>query len=696
MIAAMLGAVCGPGLHPVTAHASGSDTMAVDIPMITVAGKSERAQANAAVASTIVGARDMERTGAATLGEVLAEQTGLGIVHDHGAGVQLQGLSPDYTLILVDGEPAVGRTAGTLELDRFLVGGLEQVEIVKGPSSSLYGSEAMGGVINLVTRRPVKPFAASANTRYGTNHTLKTGGNVEARRGATGMSVFADRTSSAGYDLTPQSRSQTAPAYQAYTLQPKLVHAYADESRLTISARSYQERQRNSAMYHAANDSTPARERAALTDAGLSASLEHHASAALGWTAKAYTTHYRTRMSLRLDATGTPGHDSLVSSATFDQRYHKAETFLTARHGGGFTAIAGGGGAWETVRADRVEGGERAAQSGFLFAQEEYNPGPSLNVQASARLDAHRDYAATFSPRVAAMIRPRPWLAVRASAGKGFKAPTFQQLYMDFTNPTVGYSVYGSHGVAEAVDLLEEQGLIAERLQALGSHTLKPEHSLAFNGGMEISRGEVFMARANAFYNSVRDLIDSRPVALKTNGQNVHTYFNLNRIHTWGIENELSFRPWQSLKLESGYQFLVARDDDVIDSIRAGRVFKEGATGVVRPVQMVEYGGLFNRSRHSGSVKATWETGLGGWGMTTAVRGLMRGRYGYADRNGNGVLDADDEYQPGYTLWNLSLALRPVKSLSLEARMDNLFDVVRPLVPLPGRLFYAGVRVQSF
>src|SRR5690606_38353621 len=119
--------------------------------------------------------REMRITGASSLGEVLAEQTGLNLVHDHGTGVQMQGLSPDYALVLIDGEPAVGRTAGTLALDRFLIGGLDQIEIVKGPSSSLYGSEAMGGVVNLVTRRPSHPLATSFNSRYGSNRTLQTG-----------------------------------------------------------------------------------------------------------------------------------------------------------------------------------------------------------------------------------------------------------------------------------------------------------------------------------------------------------------------------------------------------------------------------------------------------------------------------------------------------------------------------------------
>jgi len=670
-------------------------TDTVDIPMITVAGKSEQVQANTSVTSTVVKAREMRRTGAATLSDVLAEQTGLMLVQDHGTGVQMQGLSPDYTLILIDGEPAVGRTAGTLELDRFLVGGLDQIEIVKGPSSSLYGSDALGGVVNLITRRPSKPFAASFNSRYGTNRTFQTGLNLELRQGPTALSLFADRSASEGYDLTPASRSQTAPAYQAYALQPKLVYAYADDSRLTISGRWFREHQRNTAMFQTGPDSVPARERALQADVGLTAALEHELSPEVNLTVKAYTTRFQTEMGLRLDSTGLPQNDSLVSLALFDQQYHKAEAYTVARHHEGFTLTGGGGGSWETVRADRVEGGMRGAYSGFLFAQEEFSTGSSLNIQASGRLDVHRDYAATFNPRVAAMVRPISRLTLRTSVGRGFKAPSFQQLYMDFTNPTVGYSVYGSHGVREAVDRLDEQGQIAERLQVLEDFELRPEHSWSFNAGAEWTEGPLSL-RSNAFYNSVRDLIESRAVARKTNGQGVHTYFNLNRIHTWGLENDVAYQLLKSVRLEAGYQFLVARDENVMGDIRAGEIFKEGSTGVVRPVQLVEYGGLFNRSRHSGNVKATWEGGVGKTDVTASLRGVMRGRYGYADRNGNGILDADNEYEPGYTLWNLSLSASPMRSVAFEVRIDNLFDVVRPLVPLPGRLMYAGVRIHTF
>jgi outer membrane receptor for ferrienterochelin and colicins len=92
-------------------------------------------------------------------------------VNGLGNGIQIQGLNPDYTLILIDGEPLIGRYAGTLELSRITTGNIRKIEIVKGPSSSLYGSEALAGVINIITDQPLVD-KLNAGIRYGSRNTL--------------------------------------------------------------------------------------------------------------------------------------------------------------------------------------------------------------------------------------------------------------------------------------------------------------------------------------------------------------------------------------------------------------------------------------------------------------------------------------------------------------------------------------------
>ena len=138
--------------------------------IVVTATRTEKKLGNVAVPVTLISSRQIAQAGSVRLADILQEQAGLFITTGFGAGVQMQGLNPDYTLILLNGEPLVGRTAGILDLNRITVGNIKQIEIVKGPSSSLYGSEAMAGVINIITTTPTKnEFALSA--RYGSFNT---------------------------------------------------------------------------------------------------------------------------------------------------------------------------------------------------------------------------------------------------------------------------------------------------------------------------------------------------------------------------------------------------------------------------------------------------------------------------------------------------------------------------------------------
>ena len=120
--------------------------------VVVTATKTMTAQGQQAVPTTVISGTEIEEQGAARLSDVLANQPGMTLNYDHGAGVQIQGLGSDYTMILMDGQPLIGRTAGTLDLERLSVRNVERVEIVRGPSSSLYGNEALAGVVNLVTQ----------------------------------------------------------------------------------------------------------------------------------------------------------------------------------------------------------------------------------------------------------------------------------------------------------------------------------------------------------------------------------------------------------------------------------------------------------------------------------------------------------------------------------------------------------------
>ena len=139
--------------------------------IVVTATRTERKLGNVAVPVQIINQKIIQQTGSLRFQDVLQEQTGIVVVNSNlgtslngypnpfGQGVQMLGLDPAYTLILLDGEPLIGRNVGILKLGRLATGNIRQVEIVKGPSSSLYGSEAMAGVINIITAAPKKEKA---------------------------------------------------------------------------------------------------------------------------------------------------------------------------------------------------------------------------------------------------------------------------------------------------------------------------------------------------------------------------------------------------------------------------------------------------------------------------------------------------------------------------------------------------------
>jgi outer membrane receptor for ferrienterochelin and colicins len=112
--------------------------------IVVTAARTEQAVGDSAVATQVIRRDAIEASGAENLAELLEEQPGLQVLRSFGgaggAGVTMQGLDPKYTLILVDGQRATGRINGTLDLSRFPAEDIEQVEIVKGPGSALYGS----------------------------------------------------------------------------------------------------------------------------------------------------------------------------------------------------------------------------------------------------------------------------------------------------------------------------------------------------------------------------------------------------------------------------------------------------------------------------------------------------------------------------------------------------------------------------
>ncbi|OJJ18692.1 colicin I receptor [marine bacterium AO1-C] len=648
--------------------------------IVVTATRTERQLGSLTTPLTLIKKQQIQALGALRLAEVLQEQTGLAIISDHGQGIQMQGFDADYTLILIDGEPLIGRTAGTLALSRIAVNNIKQIEIVKGPSSSLYGSEALAGVINIITDSP-QSTQGGLNVQYGANQTLNVNGQVSFKHKKLGVSLFADRYSSQGYDLNPGTYGATVEPFSNYTFQSKLQYTFNPDLKLTLSGRYYQETQEQRSDL---GDTSPliVSGEGVQTDGNFQLTLDQKIGKNLKLQYKLYHTLYDTESNLHYET-----DRQLYDQSFFKQRFTRPELVANYFFNDQHFLTLGVGGTLESVRATRYEG-ERRFNTQYMFGQYEWTPVRNLTVMGGARLDMHSVYGHQLSPKLSARYQITPWLAWRGSVGVGFKAPDFRQLYLNFTNTTVGYSVFGTEEVVAGVERFNQAGEILNIFTDPASFTtLNPERSIAYNFGIDMKWKNGLKAEVNLFRNDIENLIETQIVARKTNNQSIFSYLNLREVFTQGAEVNVTYNFSKNLQIKGGYQYLIAKDKAVMDRLDRGEIFKrDPQTLVTTRVTASEYGGLFNRSRHMANVRLFYTNKT----ITASLRTIYRGRYGLGDLNGNQILDADNEYVSGYWLWNTSVAKEFGRVLRFQVGVDNLLDFKNEtMIPgIAGRLWY--------
>ncbi len=626
---------------------------------------------------TLISRRQLQQTGVIRLDEILDEQTGILMTPDAtiggGEGVQIQGISSDYIMVLIDGVPVVGRSSGNLDLSRLAIGNIQQVEIVKGPSSSLFGSEALGGVINIITEKPdSEDISGQVSHRSATFNNQNTSVNLNQRRGKLGYSLFADRLSTDGYDLAPLQDGQTINPFYNYTINGRVFLEASEKWDIFASARYFFQE------FDVSPDSSEE------TDTNLHLRVTQNPGTKSNLQYEVYFTRYTTNEQIE-----DPVNSDTLIENDFDQRLLRPEIRYNYTFGPGNTLSLGAGYNFETL--DRSLFREQVSfESQYLFAQYDFKPAEKLNIIAGARFDHHSEYNAQLSPKLSVRYDINPALAVKGSIGSGFKAPDFRQLYLDFSNVAGGgYSVFGKEVESEGIERLRENDELAS-LQVDASELGDPldaESSVGYNLGITYKKGGL-SAEINLFRNDFRNLIDTRILATKNNGQNVFGYINRERVFTQGLETDLKVRLLDNLELSAGYQLLFAYDKDRLEDIENGEVFaRDPQTLETVRLDRSGYFGLENRSRHAFNVKLFGE--IPKWKANANLRAVYRGRFGITDRNGNGLLDVlDDSFVQGYTLVNLSFGKRLFEHYSVQIGANNVFNFQgnNPLAPQDGEV----------
>lgn len=638
--------------------------------IVVTATRGERKLSNVAVPTTIISEKRIKQSGSLRLDDILSEQTGLFITQNFGKGVQMQGLSSDYTLILLNGEPLIGRTGGVLNLSRISVGNIKKIEIVKGPSSSLYGSEALAGVINIITDQ-IPATRLNGNLRYGRFNTIDASLNASSIMGKLSTQFFFNTLHSDGYSILPHAVQKTVEPFNKQSFQLQTSYPVSSKTKFNALIRYNPENIQNSIAVQNLGQTVLSTGKQINTDWNINPTLVHRFNNRFNSQIRGYISLYKSAQ--HLDVKGLPS----IYNDLFQQGFYRIENQTDFSVDSNLHFTAGGGFINESVRSNRYDSLAitKSNEVKYGFLQSEWKPIERLNIIGGLRFDNNRNYASVWSPKLAIKYEATKKLALTASVGKGFKAPDFRQLYLNFTNVAAGsYSVFGSLVAQEEVIRLQNLKQIENITPSYQQLTaLQPETSTGWNAGFQYQYNNRWFLKTNFFRNDINNLILTDVIAYKKNGGQIFSYLNIARAFTEGIESDITWKVNTQTNVECGYQFLVTADKDVLEAIKAGNLFtRDLVTGLSRKLERREYAGLPNRSKHTINLKIFKETADGKWFGTT--RAIWRSKFGTTDLEGNGIINRSDEFAKGFVLINASAGRKLNNGMQLMAGFDNLFN----------------------
>ncbi|SEL36447.1 outer membrane receptor for ferrienterochelin and colicins [Aquimarina amphilecti] len=682
--------------------------------VILTATRTERQLSSIPLPVTLISGSTIKKSGSVRIDDILAEQTGLILATDESGfeGIQIQGIDSDYTLILMDGVPLVGRSSGNFDLSRLTVGNIKQIEVVKGPTSSLYGSEALAGVINIITEKPKnEKLTGRASYRIGSFTAQDMNLSLQQKKGKIRYALFGNRFSRDKYVLEPNDsdRSITVNPIENYTLNGKFYYDINNNIKLSASGRYFDQLQ-NSGFSFTDTDGdgqeiiVNAEGEALERDLNTLLKLDQNWSEKFNTTYEFYYTNY-----IAEDISRDTETSDIVFNNLFDQKLLRAEIRGNNIIKGMGTITTGVGYQYDFLDRTLFEN-EVSFNSQYVYTQFDMIPLENLNIIIGVRFDNHSEYSNQVSPKFAFNYKITDQLSIKGSTGYGFKAPDFRQLYLNFTNPSVGYSVLGYKTVPKELQLLFDQGQLAfgdnltpdqgqarvNELIATFDNDLEAESSIGYNIGLNYRQSKKLILDINFFRNDFRNLIDTFVLARKTNGQNVFSYQNFDEIYTEGIEFSATYNIFENLEISGGYQLLYAFNKDIKKQVENGELFvrDENLTSIV--LSKDDHYGFFNRSRHNGNLKVFWD--IKKWDLNVNARAIYRSKYGLGDTNGNGTFDTFDDdavVVDGFATLNIAASKKLFKKFEIQAGADNILNYQNINIPgNPGTRGYVRVNYQ--
>lgn len=646
----------------------------------------------------VITRRTIELMGSRRLDEVLKEQTGIAIVNNIGGGsrsvgVQMQGFGSEYVMVLIDGQPMVGRNNGNFDLSRISISNIERIEIVKGASSCLFGSDAMGGAINIITRHGAIEPQLLGSLNYGSlnivDATLDGELPFDHQRGTITLSGNYYRTD--GFNTNPYlSNGVTGPPYDNYAIQTRVRYRTSKNSTVGTSVRYGL---RKSFMAKEWGDNLNSGDSQDEKDLNLSLTFDHTFPNGLRSMSRYYFTQYQTN-----EFFGWQANHSNTAENVFKQNIHRFEQQFAHQYRNGVQLTGGLGAGIELMQDNAIEG-DKTLGNVFAYLQGEKRFFEKLDVMGGVRFDHTKGFGGRINPSLGLQYQLNEQLTFKTGVGTGFKAPDFRMRYQVFFNPTANYLVIGNELLNPTLQQMWADGLLSEVRQYLVSefsNGLQAEKSVSYNAGLVWKPTQKLKAEASVFYHHLRNQINPIMVATGAVVGQIYTYQNLPKAVNKGFEMNMSWSPLKALELQFGYQYLIAKDLSVIDSIRVGnwpysQNIHDPATGNSYSPKPSDYWGIENRSRHMANVRASYQ--IQPLKTNVSLRANYRGKYPFMDVNLNQFIDRFDTFVPEHILLNATIEKKFLREkFTLRLAIDNILDFTNMYMPgQPGRLFITGI-----
>lgn len=331
------------------------------------------------------------------------------------ANLRIQGLSGRYTQILNDDVPSLGGLSAGLSLTQLIPLDLRQVEILKGATSSLYGADAIAGVVNFIPKVPGEIVETSVLLNTTTQKGFDAAGYTSHRFDETGVSVLASYNRQSRFDADNDGFADVA-QFTRYTVTPRVRHEFSDHLAVRLTAGFMDEQRVGGAMNETPLSGSPL---PPYTEKINTSRID--ISSHLDWAPDDHQAFSLKLALLASDRDATFG----VSPFNATQRVYFADAQYSldlAKH----NVLVGGAFRMDDFNEKTPGITPRSYRFAVpsLFVQDEFAIADDVSLLLGGRIDFHDTFGTFFVPRLSMMYRPDHSLTLRLGGGTGYKAPT--------------------------------------------------------------------------------------------------------------------------------------------------------------------------------------------------------------------------------------------------------------------------------